>query len=195
MDWHSPGSPRSGLAVSAGGGLATRAAWTIARQVESGKVLERLTDGRGEDGLDGPSVIRHRELRREPRGYCETPSAERRHEQLPGLDDLVEGEQVAFEGGDLELRPAGPRPYQPRPLGVCRRAVGSRGTSESAAFRCRTTRARRQDFTWRPACCSTWSGARSDSLLPSTRLLMPSSTERALIVHSWVVRAIMMMIP
>ena len=62
MDWCSPLS--SGLAVSAGGRLATRAASTIARQVELGKVRERRTHLGGEDVLDFLALLNHRQPRR-----------------------------------------------------------------------------------------------------------------------------------
>ena len=89
MNWCCPGPPRSGLTVTAGRGLATRAAWTIARQVESGELLERFADAGGQDGLDFPGFS-HRQPRRKLRGQRQAFRAERRHELLPGLDHLIE---------------------------------------------------------------------------------------------------------
>ena len=92
MDWYRPGSPRSELTVTAGGGLATpRAGWTIARQVESGKLLERVADGRGKEGLDFPGFT-HRQPRRHFRRQGQTFRAECGDELLPGLDHLIERE-------------------------------------------------------------------------------------------------------
>jgi hypothetical protein len=65
MDWYRPCSPWARLAVSAGRSLATRAAWPIVRQVESGKLLERFADGGGKGGLDFSAFVHHRQLRRE----------------------------------------------------------------------------------------------------------------------------------
>ena len=126
MDWYYSGSPLSvGLTITAGGGLATRAARARRRagQVKLRKLFERFADGGGEEGLDFPGFTR-RQPRRELRWQGQAPGPERRDELLPGLDDLIEREQGTFEGGNFELRLTGPRPCQPRPLGVCRRATG-----------------------------------------------------------------------
>ena len=89
MNWCCPGSP--GLPVTAGWGLATPAAWTIAREVEPGQLLERFTNAGGE-GLVYYRGFSHRQLRRHLRGQAQTPGAERRHELLPGGDDFIERE-------------------------------------------------------------------------------------------------------
>jgi hypothetical protein len=80
------------LPVTAGGGLATRAAWTIARQVESGKLLERFPDGGGELGLNFSAFVHHCQPRRELGGEGQAPGPEGGDELLPGLDDLIERE-------------------------------------------------------------------------------------------------------
>ena len=64
MDSYCPCSPLSGLTVTAGGGLATRAVC----QIELGEILERLADLGGEGFLNFPPFMDHREPRRELRG-------------------------------------------------------------------------------------------------------------------------------
>ena len=96
MDWYYSGSPLSSrLTVTAGGGLAARAGWTIARrragQLESGQFFERFADGSGEGSLDFPGFT-HRQPRRELGGQHQAFRTKRSDELLPGGHDLIEGE-------------------------------------------------------------------------------------------------------
>jgi len=80
MDWYYSGSPLSvGLTVTAGGGLATRAARARRRagQVKLRKLFERFADGGGEEGLDFPGFT-HRDAFRRGTGRWRISTRRRR---------------------------------------------------------------------------------------------------------------------